>query len=644
MTNLIKNLGSPLLRPILFAVIAIIVIQTLTLLGVTRSNINTLVTSTGNTLTAGSQQMEQRLQHAEQTIRNSIETLTDKTSNTLTSTLERRLSKEQQQVAGLLTDATRQTANALAELMAIASPQAIWDKDTPALTQLVRNLHRNPNVVFARYYDADGKPLTRHLDKRLAKVKELIRNGQGRRTMDKVMNAARKDPEIYLVEVDINPRGAVIGRFILAVSSKQALDASLALEQRFDRLISTSRMAVAMEINGQAQNTQQTLQQAVEDTLTSNQQINQQAAQTMIDSASTLAEKMTAIMTGLGILMIALLATIMSMRIITKLTALTSALRELATGDGDLTRRIEIKSRDEIGTMAATINSFIEKTQQLVLQATQAANSTAGRIKDINQSCSSAHQAVNQQNEQLQQTSVAITQMSLTTEQVAERIQHNLSNVDEVRLAGQEAGSISRNVRDNIRQLGTEVRGAADVVNNVASQSEEINAILDVIKGIAEQTNLLALNAAIEAARAGERGRGFAVVADEVRDLASKTQASTENIQQQINALQEQVSSAVGVINSASDNAEASISAINDSDQKIQDISSAVQRLYDFTHDIAAMAEEQAQVSHEITRSVEKISSHAGTTADAVRDNANTADDLNTLSHSLKTTLGQFRV
>jgi len=639
-----KSLGSRLLRPILFAVIAIVVLQTLALLGITRNNIEQLVENARTTLADGSQNMEQQLKGTEQTISDSINVLTDKTSETLTGTLERRLTKEQQQIATLLTEATQQSAQALAEMMAIAAPAAIWDKDTPALTQLVRNLHRNPDVVFARYYDVDGKPLTRHLDKRIPKVKELISKGEGRGSMNKLLNAARKDPEIYIVEVDINPRGAVIGRFILGVSNLKAMDAAIGIQQRFDRLIRASRMAVAMEINAQSANTQNTLQEAVNETLNTNHEANEQVASSMLNASELLVERMTWLMIGLGLLMMILLAGIMSVRITTKLASLTSALRELATGDGDLTRRIEIQSRDELGDMAESVNGFIEKTQRLVQQASTAADTTASRIEDINHSCTSAHQAVARQNDQLQHTSAAITQMWQTTEQVAERIQLNLANVDEIRTAGQDAGSISSDVRDNIRQLGTEVRGAADVVNNVANQSEEINAILDVIKGIAEQTNLLALNAAIEAARAGEKGRGFAVVADEVRDLASKTQDSTENIQQQINELQTRVSNAVAVINQASDNAEASITAIDHSDEQIQNISSSVQKLYDFTHDIAAMAEEQSQVSQEINRSVGQISNDATTTADAVQENASTADNLAKLSHSLKATLGQFRV
>ena len=644
MTTLLSNMNSRLLRPILFAVVAIILCQTVTLLSVTRNSVDTLETQVISTLTTGSDQMSSRLKQAEDRVSDSIDALSRGSSAALSKTLTEQLNQEQQQVSSLLTNSVQQTAKALAEMMAIAAPKAIWDKDSPALTQLVRNLHRNPMVVFARYYDMDGKPLTRHLDKRLPKVKELIKNGKGRGTMNKVLDAAKRDPEIYMIEVDINPRGAVIGRFILAVSNKQALEASKELESRFDRLINDSLGAVTRVISSQAAQTQNELETAINATLDVNSVSSQQTEQTMTQSSATLIEKMTFIMAGLGVVMIAILAVIMGIRITNKLNNLTSALHELAAGDGDLTRRINITSKDEIGNMASAVNGFIEKTQKLVQQATGAADTTARQIDQINETCDEAHHAVNRQNEQLQQTSVAISQMSMTTEQVAQRIQQNLSNVDDIRQAGQEAGSISSDVRSNISQLANEVRGAAEAVNNVAGQSEEINTILDAIKGIAEQTNLLALNAAIEAARAGESGRGFAVVSDEVRDLASKTQASTENIQQQIDELQAGVNSAVAVINQASANAESSLEAIASSDQRIQDISDAVQRLYDFTHDIAAMAEEQSQVSHEVNRSVEQISQEANRTEGAVQQNASSADTLAELANSLKSTLGQFRV
>ncbi|MBY4678105.1 methyl-accepting chemotaxis protein [Marinobacterium arenosum] len=644
MTQHLSKLSSRLLRPILFAVIAIILVQVAILLSVTRSSVSDLVDQVVTTLNDGGSQMSARLDSAGQNVGSAIQQLSVDSGRALTQTLQTQLSQEQQNVEKLLVSSVQETANAMAQLMAVSAPDAIWDRDTPALTKLVRMLHRNPDVVFARYYDMEGQPLTRYLDKRKPKIKELLKNGKGKGSMNKVIDAAKRDPSIYMVEVDINPRGAVIGRFLLAVSNEQATTASQQLSQRFDSLISGTRDQVKQVIDQQANQAKGVLQQAIAAASELNRNTNRQTGQEIEQASSDLLQSLTMILIGLGVLMVLILVAIMTARITSKLVALTGSLQELAAGEGDLTKRIDLHSNDEIGDMAGAINSFIGKTQQLVQQANSAAENTALQINTINSVSSDASNAVERQNQQVHQVSEAMTEMVQTINQVAERIQHNLSNVDQIRQAGHEASEISADVKGTIGQLAGEVASAAEVINGVAEQSSQITTILEMISGVAEQTNLLALNAAIEAARAGDKGRGFAVVADEVRDLASKTQASTEDIHRQIEALQSGVQGAVKVIGAASSKADASIAAINGSDERIQSISDAVQRLFDFTNEIAAMAEQQSQVSSEVNQSIERISDDANLTAQSVQQNAQAAEQLDQLARSLKTTLAQFKV
>ncbi len=637
-------LSSRLLRPILIAVVAIILVQVFTLLVVTRGSVANLVEQVVATLEQGGTQMSARLDQAEQETGAAIRRLSSGSEQALTRTLQQQLAEEKQQVEALLINSVHSTADSLGQLMALAAPNAIWDGDSPTLTRLIRDLQRNEQVVFARYYDAAGNPLTRYLDKRKAKVQELIKHGNGKGAMEKLLDAAARDPEIYLVDIEINPRGAVIGRFVMGMSNQSALQAARELDLRFQALVSDSRAQVSQVINDEASQAQSQLQQAIAEAANLNRAVGVQTRQAIERSSDTLVTDLTLLSVILGVVMLLLLLVLMTLRITSKLVALTASLKALAAGEGDLTQRIAIHSRDEIGDMAAGINSFIGKTQNLVQQANQAAADTAHQIGRIHQVSAQASHAVERQNGEVGQVSQAMEEMAATIQQVAERIQFNLENVDLIRQAGHEAGAISAAVREDIARLAREVSGAAAVVDNVAIQSEQITRILDVIKDIAEQTNLLALNAAIEAARAGESGRGFAVVADEVRELASKTRRSTEDIQRQIDELQSGVKGVVQVISNASCNAEASIAAISGSDEKIQGMSGAVQNLYDLTNEIAAMAEQQSQVSGDINRTIERINAEAGVTAQSVQQNAQSAQALEGLAQSLKTTLAQFKV
>ena len=188
------------------------------------------------------------------------------------------------------------------------------------------------------------------------------------------------------------------------------------------------------------------------------------------------------------------------------------------------------------------------------------------------------------------------------------------------------------------------MQNAVGVIRTLEVGSNEIGSVLDVIKGIAEQTNLLALNAAIEAARAGEQGRGFAVVADEVRSLASRTQQSTEEIQQMIDKLQSSARSAVSVMQLSSENANSSVDQAGKAGVALDEITAAISAITDLNAQIATASEEQSAVAEEINRNINNISAISQTTKECADKTETSAQDLESYATDLKRLAGKFRV
>lgn len=219
-----------------------------------------------------------------------------------------------------------------------------------------------------------------------------------------------------------------------------------------------------------------------------------------------------------------------------------------------------------------------------------------------------------------------------------------LENVDQIREETSQSAVISRRVRHDIESLVTDVEHTAEVINNLARQSDQIGDVLDMIKSIAEQTNLLALNAAIEAARAGESGRGFAVVADEVRTLASKTQQSTEDIERQIDQLQAGTEQAVKAINAASGIARSSIDGMRQSDERLANVSTSVDNLHRMFSEITAMTSDQTSRAYSTSQALARIVSEAQTTANVVAQATATSTELEALVQELGQKVDRFKV
>lgn len=320
------------------------------------------------------------------------------------------------------------------------------------------------------------------------------------------------------------------------------------------------------------------------------------------------------------------------------------SLKDLAKEDGDLTVRIETKSKDELGDLAFWFNSFMEKLQGVVKEIVNTALPLSSLARDLHQLTDDTNKTISVQRQAAEQAKYAVDDMSNSVIAEASSANEASSAANDSNNAadrGQQTVGVTVN---NIRQLATNVQEASEVILKLETDANQVGAVLDVIKGIAEQTNLLALNAAIEAARAGEQGRGFAVVADEVRTLASRTQKSTEEIQKTIEQLQSAARSAVQKMQQSTVQADQSVTSANQAGESLQVITTSIRRIREMNQHIAAATEEQQSMAGTIVGHVVEIVKHTEHTSKSADHIAKAARELANLAQNLESIARLFRV
>ena len=310
----------------------------------------------------------------------------------------------------------------------------------------------------------------------------------------------------------------------------------------------------------------------------------------------------------IGLLVCVLIAFFFPILITRPLNRVISAIEDLAGGEGDLTLRVNVDSKDELGHLSASLNQFLEKLHDLIRRAATTSSQVREASNQMLKLNSQSQEMIGSQHSSTDMVATAINEMAATVQEVA---QSASSAADEARQADADARTGSERVNSSlisIRDLAQDVGRAAEVIHKLETEAEGVGSVLDVIRGIAEQTNLLALNAAIEAARAGEQGRGFAVVADEVRTLASRTQQSTTEIQGMIEKLQCGARNAVSVMDAGREKAQASVERAESAGSSLIEITKAVASISSMNTQIASAAEEQSVVTAEINRNITEIS------------------------------------
>jgi len=348
--------------------------------------------------------------------------------------------------------------------------------------------------------------------------------------------------------------------------------------------------------------------------------------------------------TMIFLLLISALSYVIAKSILVPTRDAAELMKNVAQGEGDLTKQLDTKGNDEVSHLSEYFNQFISKMRDSlsdVLQNSSRVMDQANALSDTSQTNS---ELIQLQRDNTTQVATAMEQMTSNIREVSENAEAARQAAQDAKVNATGGKQVINSTIDQIGSLSNNIDDVSEVITKLANESDSIGAVLDVIRGIAEQTNLLALNAAIEAARAGEQGRGFAVVADEVRTLASRTGQSTEEIQQMIQRLQSGAQEAVTAAKTSKDASQTTVEQVGKADASLNEIERLIEVISDMTDHIAQATEQQTQAADEINLRLNELSTMTEEAVSHTDQLAAASTELQSNSSDMSEIVGRFKL
>lgn len=326
------------------------------------------------------------------------------------------------------------------------------------------------------------------------------------------------------------------------------------------------------------------------------------------------------------------------------LTSMLFLFKELSSGDADLSKRIKVKRRDEIGELGLSFNQFMDVITLLVSKIKETYFGLQRNMENSNSNVENIFKHLNSQMQEISAVAAGLNQLVLTIQNVAQNSQEAAKVANDAGSEANEGAVKVKKVVDLISSQAEVIANTAMDIEKVHRSSEQIGEVMGIIQSIAEQTNLLALNAAIEAARAGEAGRGFAVVADEVRALAARTQDSTQQITSTVEDLREKISGAVDSMRQTDAQSNDTVQMAEDAGRALNIINETISIIGDLNTQIATSTEEQSTSAEELSKNLERIVSLSDNINNKARDVSNKGYRVEEISIDLNELIERFKI